>query len=137
VIMLNTSILIMKVSLLFLFFFGVFLGVVHGESQKVHTIRIQPGSFQFSPDSIRIQTGETVEWVNGDKVEVHFLIDDFLSIPGTQPEIGSKTLEPGDMTQHTFLRPGKFPFQCFFHFQQHGMKGVVIVEGENLDPLPF
>ena len=135
--MLNTSILIMKVSLLLFFIFGVLSSVVHGESQKVHTIRIQPGSFQFTPESIRIRTGETVEWVNEDKVEVHFLIDDFLSAPGTQPEIGSRTLEPGDMTQHTFLHPGKFPFQCFFHFQKHGMKGVIIVEGEDPDPLPF
>ncbi len=123
--------------LLILLTAGLFPGLVQAQPQKVHKIVIKAGSFQFTPDALTIQTGDTVQWINEDTKEIHFLIDNFFSRPGAQPEIGSRNLDPGKMTQHTFMHPGEFPYQCFIHFQQHNMKGTVIVEGEDLDPLPF
>ena len=130
----------MKTKLPFLGFvliLGIKLGLAVAGSPQVHQVSIKAGTFKFTPETLTIRTGDTVRWVNEDPQEAHFLIDDFFSQPGAQPEIVSKTLQPGEMTEHTFLHPGRFPYHCFFHFQQHQMKGVVIVEGEDLAPLPF
>ena len=112
----------------FLFALAVPMAVSGEETPKVHTVVIKEGSFSFIPETLTIQTGERVKWVNQDPKETHFLIDDFLSFSGTQPEIGSHILESNQTFEYTFLHPGKFPYQCFFHFQKHQMKGVIIVE---------
>ena len=121
----------------FLFTFAVPMDVSGEESPKVHTVVIKAGSFEFLPDTLTIQTGERVQWVNQDPKEIHFLIDDFLSYSGTQPEIGSHILESNQTFEYTFLHSGRFPYQCFFHYQKHQMKGVIIVEGKDLEPPPF
>lgn len=73
----------------------------------------------FSPETVTILTGETVEWDNHD------------SIPHTVTEdndlFDSGTMNNGDFFDYTFDEPGVYGYFCAFH---SGMDGTVFV----LDP---
>jgi plastocyanin len=73
---------------------------------------------KFSPEKIEVKSGETVEWANAD------LTPHNVTSQGAQ-EINSGTINAGASWNHTFSRPGTFPYYCSFHPE---MKGVVVVQ---------
>ena len=83
-------------------------------------------NYQFAPAEVRITTGTTVAWINGDPVE-HTVTQDDLAF-----DSGSFGL--GGVYMLTFTSPGVYQYYCVPHGNVGlvGMSGVVIVE----DPLP-
>lgn len=78
----------------------------------------------FKPDNIIIRRGETVRWVNKDKI-AHLL--------GSMPFIGeaglfSPYIEPGKGWEHTFNEPGEYYYICFIHRSMIGKITVVELE---------
>jgi plastocyanin len=71
-------------------------------------------NLQFSPMSIEVKKGDTIEWKN----------DDLVPHTATSAAFNSGTIASGQSWQHTFTQAGNFPYVCTFHPQ---MKGVVIV----------
>ena len=96
-------------------------------SRGIQTVEIPPvdeiTKKVFKPDNIIIKAGETVRWVNKDKV-IHIL--------ASMPLIGevgifSPNLEPGKSWEYKFDKPGEYYYLCFIH---QGMIGRITVEGE-------
>jgi plastocyanin len=71
---------------------------------------------RYTPNTITIQAGQTVTFVNAD--------DDEHSATG--PGFDTGTMLPGDSVTVAFDKPGTFDFVCQFHPE---MRGQVIVEG--------
>ncbi len=96
-------------------------------SRGIQTVEIPPvdeiTKKVFKPDNIIIKAGETVRWVNKDKV-IHI----FASMP-LIGEVGifSPNLEPGKNWEYKFEKPGEYYYLCFIH---QGMVGKITVEGE-------
>lgn len=75
-------------------------------------------SLKYSPDTIQITIGETVEWVNDD-LTPHTVTSD------SGGELNSGSMDVGATWRHTFNQSGTFPYFCTFHRE---MKGSVIVK---------
>ena len=88
-------------------------GSIAPAAQKV-TIK----SLKYSPDTIQITKGETVEWVNDD-LTPHTVTSD------SGGELNSGSMDVGTTWRHTFTQPGTFAYFCTFHRE---MKGNVIVK---------
>ena len=71
---------------------------------------------RFTPNTITIQAGESVTFVNADDDE-H---------TATGPGFDTGKMLPGDSVTITFDTPGTYDFVCQFHSE---MRGTVIVEG--------
>jgi plastocyanin len=80
----------------------------------------------FSPEIVRIQPGQTVEWTMEGRSPHTVVADDGSWLSGN--------LEPGAEFAHTFDRAGVYPFFCRYHGSPGaGMTGTVVV-GDS--PLP-
>ncbi|WP_165491915.1 cupredoxin domain-containing protein [Egibacter rhizosphaerae] len=70
----------------------------------------------FSPETVEIAPGETVEFVNEEQMVHDVAFDDGEA---------SEDLEEGDSYTRTFDEEGEFAYECTYH---PGMEGTVIVE---------
>lgn len=79
----------------------------------------------FSPDTLNIQPGDTVTFVNAQD-EIHDVM--FVNVPKQVDEmIMSSTHEKkGDKFSYTFTVPGTYKFHCHAH-EKLGMEGTLIV----------
>jgi plastocyanin len=75
----------------------------------------------FKPDNVIIKQGETVRWVNRDKVAHIFASMPFIGLGG----IFTPNIEPGESWEYKFEEPGDYYYLCFIH---RGMVGKIIVE---------
>jgi plastocyanin len=72
---------------------------------------------KFSPETIEVKIGQTVEWANND------LTPHTVTSQGTG-DLNSGSIDAGASWRHTFTQAGSFPYYCTFHPE---MKGTVIV----------
>jgi len=89
---------------------------------------------EFSPETITIKVGESVEWLNDDQ-DVHQVISgNNLQDPNLGKPLDSGTLLPGQYFIFSFDKPGRYPYMCVIHWSlqsisgKGGMLGEVIVE---------
>jgi len=73
---------------------------------------------KFSPETIELKTGQTVEWTNND------LTPHTVTSQGTG-DLNSGSIDPGASWRHTFTQAGSFPYYCTFH---PDMKATVTVK---------
>jgi plastocyanin len=83
------------------------------------TIKIT--NFQFTPKTVTVAVGVTVEWDN--EAGRHMVEADDGSFK-------SDVLKAGDKFSHTFAKAGKYPYHCTFHGDKGGkdMAGTIIVK---------
>jgi plastocyanin len=62
-------------------------------------------NMKFSPATIEIKKGDTVEWKN----------DDITPHTATSPTFDSGSIDPDKSWRHTFSDAGSFPYTCTFH----------------------
>ena len=86
--------------------------------RRPHPLRPPIQGLTFSPETIEIRKGETVEWENKD------LTPHTVTSQGGS-ELNSGSLEAGASWSHTFPQTGTFPYYCTFHDE---MKGTIIVK---------
>jgi plastocyanin len=72
-------------------------------------------NMKFSPTTIEIKEGDTIEWKN----------DDITPHTATSPAFDSGPIDSDKSWRHTFTEAGNFPYGCTFHPE---MKGTVIVK---------
>ena len=72
-------------------------------------------NMKFSPATIEIKKGDTVEWKN----------DDITPHTATSATFDSGSIASDATWRHTFTQAGSFPFTCTFHPE---MKGTVVVK---------
>ena len=73
-----------------------------------HTIEILP-PMNYSPASLQISIGDTVEWISRDSADVHTVTHD------DETTFRSGILNEGDKFEHTFDASGVFPYFCEVH----------------------
>ena len=72
-------------------------------------------NMKFSPATIEIKKGDTVEWKN----------DDITPHTATSAAFDSGSIASDTGWRHTFTQAGSFPYYCTFHPE---MKGTVVVK---------
>ena len=83
-----------------------------------NTEKIQIKSFAFSPESLTIKAGTSVEWTNFDSAS-HTIVGN------NGIEINSPQLSKGQTYTTTFTNLGEYNYHCSIH---PSMKGKIIVE---------
>lgn len=73
-------------------------------------------NMKFSPATIEIKKGDTVEWTNED-ITPHTAT--------ARPIFDSGSIAPDKSWEHTFVKAGTLPYGCTFH---PDMKGVVVIK---------
>lgn len=96
-------------------------GIVHVAAAAAarHTIEIV-APMSFSPASLQIHVGDTVEWISRDGTDVHTVTHD------DKTTFRSGLLNEGDKFEHTFGAAGDFPYFCEVHGKA-AMSGLVEV----------
>ena len=87
---------------------------VSGDSSDAHEVSIDDD--RFSPSTIYVSRGTTVEWTNDDN-EDHTVTSDYDSFD-------SGRLDPDETYRRTFNTPGAYPYHCELHPE---MRGIVVV----------
>src|SRR5262245_12910093 len=84
-------------------------------------VTVQVSSFKFEPKVVTVAPGTTVQWVN--KGGRH-------TVEADDGSFKSDTLADGATFEHTFTKPGTYPYYCTFHGEKGGkdMAGKVIVK---------
>lgn len=88
--------------------------------------------FAFEPGTVRVKTGDTVEWRNK-SLFAHTVLDDpqrdpaLTALPLGAAPFDSGRVPAGEVFRHTFAVPGTYRYKCTPH-DDLGMTGVVIVE---------
>jgi plastocyanin len=99
------------------------------------TVYMQGDSMRFSPATVTIHRGQTVEWQNLSSTQTHNVVDDpsLVTNPadaklpkGTKP-FSSALLREGSTYEHTFTVPGTYRYACTPH-EIDRMVGTVIVK---------
>ena len=95
---------------------AMLMGATVGSSQfGVQSVTIK--GFAFSPGSITVRVGDSVEWTNNDAVAHTATADDGSWNAGT--------IAAGQTAQVSFDAAGTFPYHCAIHASMHG---TVVVE---------
>src|ERR1044071_7280063 len=82
------------------------------------TVRVS--SFKFEPKVLTVATGATVVWVNEGGRH---------TVEADDGSFKSDTLTDGKRFEHTFDKPGSYPYHCSFHGEAGGkdMAGKIVV----------
>jgi len=91
-------------------------------------------TLEFDPDTVRVQTGETVRWKNS-SVIVHTVTADpekatkseSVLLPDGASAFHSGNMDPKTSFEHTFETPGTYRYFCIPH-EGTKMYGTVIVK---------
>lgn len=86
-------------------------------SQAVLTANVTIKNFSFSPNTLRVQIGTKVTWVNNDSAS-HTVTS------LTSAGLASGSLNQGESYSYTFSTKGTFKYKCNFH---PSMLGTVVV----------
>lgn len=87
-------------------------------------VEIEIRNNQFNPNSIAIQTGTRVIWVNRD-METHS-VDPGTLMNGTDDFVGSKNIDKNDTFEVTFTKTGTMNYYCVIH--RPIKQGTIIVQ---------
>lgn len=91
-------------------------------------------TLKFIPDTLKVSTGETVEWRNT-SLMVHTVtadpeeatLDESVRLPSGAAPFDSGDMDAGDVFRHTFTKPGTYRYFCIPH-EGAKMWGTVIVQ---------
>jgi plastocyanin len=95
----------------------------------------------FEPETVRISTGDTVQWRNAGSVKhtvtarekelskgaAYFASGGFESERAAQANLNDGLLAPAERYEHTFETPGTYAYYCIPH-ESAGMTGTAHVE---------
>jgi plastocyanin len=93
-------------------------------------VQVSAVDFQFQPQTVTINAGDTVVWTNNGQVQHTVTADD--------NSFDSGLLSPGQTFSQTFNTPGTFPYHCSIHGAAGGigMSGTVVVQAAAAAPQP-
>ncbi|GGK74976.1 plastocyanin/azurin family copper-binding protein [Amphritea balenae] len=86
---------------------------------SAETIEVDIYKFEFRPQEVTINSGDTIVWVNKEKRQYHNVW--FEQLGDEEPDY----LFPGDKYEKTFADSGTFPYRCGPHPE---MTATVIVK---------
>ncbi|MCF8151254.1 MAG: cupredoxin domain-containing protein [Burkholderiaceae bacterium] len=83
------------------------------------TVEVTVKDYRFSPQELRIKTGDSVKWINAENRTSHSVL--FLGEAGFE----SERFFPEESWQRSFDKPGIYNYRCGPHEE---MRGSIIVE---------
>ena len=99
----------------------------YGKNHIVMMITDSTGAPMFKPNTLLIQTGDTIIWRTADRNISHNVVADANHIPkGTQPFESPLLDATGQEWSHRFSQEGTYHYHCHPHFDK-GMTGRIIV----------
>jgi plastocyanin len=109
-------------------------GPVHQAPSPTAAAAVTMGFESFSPDTVTVRSGDTVEWQNTSPI-THTVTDDpkraatarDSSLPPGGQAFDSGDIPAGQVYLHTFTKPGIYRYFCLHH-EAEGMLGTVVVE---------
>jgi plastocyanin len=87
------------------------------------TVEVMVRTFAFRPDTLRIRSGNTVTWTNGDEIE-HTVTTDTLASSRTAEPLRGSLGGKGASYRFTFAKPGTYAYLCLRH---RFMRGTIHV----------
>ncbi len=102
---------------------GVLLGADSPGKPKAAPVIVKIDNFSFTPETLTVQAGTTVTWINQDDVP-H-------TVTSTDKRFKSPALDTDERFSHTFTVPGTNNYFCSVH--PH-MTGRVIVRQAGIPP---
>ena len=81
-----------------------------------HSREVKIDNFSFGPQTVTVDRGTTVEWVNHDDIPHAVAADD--------RSFKSRVLDTDEKYSHKFDRPGSYPYFCSLHPK---MTGKIVV----------
>jgi len=93
------------------------LAVSPGGSVAPAAAQVTIRDLKYSPETIEIKKGQTIEWANDD-LTPHTVTSEAAN------KFDSGSIDTGASWSHTFSQAGTFPYSCTFHSE---MKGTVVV----------
>lgn len=103
-----------------------------GMSDPVATVGMT-NTMTFTPDTVKIEAGETVKWVNSSMLAhsvtgdpEHSTVEGSAELPKGANAFDSGMLDPDETFTHTFEKPGTYQYFCIPH-EGAKMYGWVIV----------
>ena len=108
-------------------------GPAHGPPAQKAATAVTMGFESYSPATVTIRSGDTVEWQNTSLI-THTVTDDpklakkasDSSLPPSAPAFNSGDIPAGQVYFHTFMAPGTYRYFCLHH-EGDGMLGTVVV----------
>ncbi|HEX6980127.1 MAG TPA: plastocyanin/azurin family copper-binding protein [Alphaproteobacteria bacterium] len=92
---------------------------------------VEMSGFSFTPATVRVRVGDTVEWRNKSlfthTVTFDPAVTSDVSAPAGERSVDSGRIPAGEVFRHTFMSPGTFRYICRPHHEL-GMVGMVVVE---------
>lgn len=98
----------------------------------VHAVSTVKSENIFTPDNIIVKKGETVKWLNKDRV-AHLLAS--LPVVGLTG-IFSPEIAPGQDWSYRFDKPGEYYYICFIHKTMYGKITVEDAQAQPAPPVP-
>ena len=135
------SLLFVVISFLFSFILLGFSGYEQGSVDKnIEPADSEPAvkigmtnTMKFDPDTVEIEVGQTVRWVNSSLLAHSVTADPeeatlegSVSLPDKAEPFDSGMMDPEQTFEHTFKHPGKYVYFCIPH-EGANMRGVIIV----------
>ena len=99
---------------------------------ETHSIKMMfdedSGEVSFEPKNLKIKSGDSVEFVQTDAVNVHNVMFEPNGVPKDAgiPMMGPEEMNKGDTWKVTFMKSGTYKFHCHPHYDM-GMMGEIIV----------
>jgi len=89
-------------------------------TERAPRATVKISNFQFTPKELTVAAGTTVEWI--DEAGNH-------TVNADDDSFKSERLAAGAKYEHSFDKPGTYPYYCTFHGDKHGeeMAGVITV----------
>lgn len=100
---------------------------------ETHTIKMmfdeESGEVSFEPKNLKIKSGESVEFVQSDALNVHNVMFEPNGVPkdANIPMMGPEEMNKGDTWKVTFTKSGTYKFHCHPHYDM-GMIGEIVVD---------
>lgn len=83
------------------------------------SVEIGIRDYKYDPPEVKVKVGTTVKWLNLEKRASHSIL--FTGPGGFE----SDRIFPGESWQHTFAKPGAYPYTCGPHPEMKGLIEVV------------
>jgi plastocyanin len=117
---------------------GLLLGLAPSDPPAEPAVVVgMTNTMTYTPDTVRVQVGETVRWKNSSDV-MHTVTadpgeafaDESVRLPDGASPFNSGTLTPSQTFEHTFETAGTYRYFCIPH-EAVGMRGTVIVSKQD------
>lgn len=131
----NVPPILVTITLVSVMLLGLYVESVQGQTHSNVAAEVgMTNTLKFTPDTVRVEAGETVRWTNS-SIIVHTVtadpeeatLENSVRLPEGATPFDSGNMDPDETFEHTFRVPGTYRYFCIPH-EATKMYGTVLVE---------